>query len=345
MNNKKNSTPKPLKKRSRTKRVLAYTGVGVALILGGGGGFLAYEYHHLQPKNYITTKTRPVLAGGSKKTNVGQANGTFNMLLIGSDARAAGSKTDLTNAASHSDSMILVHADLNKHRFNLVSIPRDTRVYMAGYGYTKLTSVQYMDQVNHGEKQGIIDAVKAISQLTGVPINYYAETNYSGLQNMVNAVGGITIKLPFPVTINHAWYPQDNGKFFSKGSHFVKGRMAFEIVHTRYGVPGTDFGRQRLQKAALVGIAKKVMSPGEVTRIPALLKSLHSYLVATNMSKQLMLSIGLGMKGHFSASKDIHYDQLKGPSKTVYNSVLQAYDDEVILPKAEIQKLIKKDFS
>ncbi len=118
-----------------------------------------------------------------------------------------------------------------------------------------------MDQVNHGLQQGTVDAVKAISQLTGVPINYYAETNYDGIQNMVNAVGGITMNLPFPVTINHAWYPQDNGKSFTAGPHFVNGQMAFELTHTRDGLPGTDYGRQRLQEAALVGIAKESHEP------------------------------------------------------------------------------------
>jgi LCP family protein required for cell wall assembly len=342
-NHKKHSAAKPAKKRGRAKRILGYTGLALAFIICAGGGVGLYEYHQLQPKNYITPKTRPVLATGTKEQSK-QGNGTFNMLLLGSDARATGSSTDLSNAASHSDSMILVHIDLNKHQFNMVSIPRDTRVYLAGYGYTKLTSVQYMDQVNHGEKQGIIDTVKAISQLTDVPINYYAETNYSGLQNMVNTVGGITMNLPFPITINHAWYPQDNGKSFTAGPHFVDGRMAFELTHTRDGLPGTDFGRQRLQEAVLVGIAKKIMSPSEVTKLPALSKSLRRYLVATNMPPQLMISIGIGMKGFFNTSQDIHYEQLFGKSEMVYNDVLKACDEEIILPKSEIQMLGKKNF-
>ncbi len=87
------------------------------------------------------------------------------------------------------------------------------------------------------------------------------------------------------------------------------------------------------------------MSPSEVTNLPQILKSLKSYLTTTNMSTQTMLSIGLAMKGHFDASTDIHYDQLQGTPETVYNDVLHADDDEIIIPKSEIQQMIKKDFS
>ena len=46
----------------------------------------------------------------------------------------------------HSDSMMLAHVDLSKNQINAISIPRDTRIYLDGYGYTKLTSAQYIMQ-------------------------------------------------------------------------------------------------------------------------------------------------------------------------------------------------------
>ena len=98
--------------------------------------------------------------------------------------------------------MMLVHVDLNKNEFHAVSIPRDTRVHLNGYGYTKLTSVQYVMQAKQGAQKGVEAAVGAVSELMGVPINYYVETNYWGFQAMVDAVGGINMNVPFDVKLN-----------------------------------------------------------------------------------------------------------------------------------------------
>lgn len=322
---------KRLKKRHR---ILRYTLLTLALLVVAGAGFGFYKYNQLRPANHFNN-LQPI---GNTNSKYKQKSGTFNVLLIGSDARKG-------DTLSHTDSMVLIHADLNNHTYNMLSIPRDTRVQMQGYGYTKLTSVQYISQVNHGTKQGIIDAVKSISSLTGVPINYYAETNYWGLQYMVDAIGGIDMNLPFNVTLTHPWYPEDKGKTFSAGTHSLNGKMVTEITHERYSLPGTDYGRQQLQQAALIGIARKVMNPSNVTKLPALSGSLSKFLVATNMTTGDMVSIGLGVKGNFHPEQQIKYRQVKGRSATMYDDVLQANNSQVILDPGQLKSVIKNYFT
>ncbi|MCO7124324.1 LCP family protein [Sporolactobacillus shoreicorticis] len=328
------STLRKSKKRHRVLRVVL---LSLALLLIAGTAYGFFEYHHLKPKNHFKNLT--VVGGSSKKTgNYKEKAGTFNVLLIGSDARKG-------DAASHTDSMVLIHADLNNHTYNMLSIPRDTRVYMQGYGYTKLTSVQYISQVKQGEKKGIISAVQAVSNLTGVPIHYYAETNYWGLQYMVDALGGIEMNVPFKVTLTHPWYKRNSGKTFAAGVHKLNGEMVAELTHERYSLPGTDYGRQQLQQAALIGIAKKIMQPSNVTRLPALSRSLSKFLIATNMSTEDMVSVGLGVKGNFHPEKQIKYRQVKGQSAKMYDDLLKANNSQIILNKNELQTTIKKYFS
>lgn len=330
------------KSKKRGRKGLKYTLLILAIFILGGAGAGAYEYQRLLPKNHFNhlqaiggTSSK----GKSGKTNqVHQKKGVFNVLLIGSDARKG-------DKASHTDSMVLIHADLTNHTYNMLSIPRDTRVYMDGYGYTKLTSVQYISQVNNGTKKGIIDAVKAISNLTGVPINYYAETNYWGLQDMVDSIGGIQMDVPYKVTLTHPWYKADKNKVITAGVHSLDGKMVTEVVHERDSVPGTDFGRQKLQEAALIGIAKKVMQPQNLTRLPALSQSMSKFLTSTNMSKEDMVSIALGVKGNFHPSKQIHYRQVKGKSEVKYDDILKANNDEIVLNPGQLKSVIKKYFT
>jgi LCP family protein required for cell wall assembly len=329
-------------KKAKRGKAIRITLLTLFIFILGATGVGAYAYNKLNPQSHFKNlKAIGVTAKGnsnSSLSNYKEKSGVFNVLLIGSDARKG-------DTVSHTDSMLLVHADMNNHTYNILSIPRDTRVYMQGYGYTKLTSVQYMSQIAHGKKQGIIDAVQAISNLTGVPINYYAETNFWGLQDMVNSIDGINIDVPFNVTLTHPWYKGDRNKVITKGTHFLNGQMVTEIVHERDSLPGTDYGRQQLQEAALIGIAKKVMQPTNVTKLPALSKSLSKFLIATNMTTSDMVSIGLGVKNDFQPSKQISYRQVKGQNEVIYDDILKANNDEVVLDPSQLKNVIKNYFN
>lgn len=350
MENEVNDNAVPTQKKRRWKRVFAYTGISLAILVLGTGGFGFYEYQHLQPKNHF--RDLPTVApvnGTASPTNTptvsGEAPGVFNILLLGSDARPSGSGSGLSDVASHTDSIILIHANLNTHQYSMLSIPRDTRVYMPGFGHTKITSVQILAQTKLGATDGTRYAVQFISKFVGVPINYYAETNYWGLQSMVNALGGITMNLPFPVTLTHAWYPQDEGMRFTAGPHVLSGRLVTEIVHERYSVPGTDYGRQKLQAAALEGIAKAVMKPANLMKLPQLSSSVSQYLMDTNFTTQDLISIGLGVKNDFHPQSQIHYYQVSGTGVLIYNDPLGAKDDELLLNMKRLKQVVQAHFN
>jgi LCP family protein required for cell wall assembly len=331
---------RPEKKRRRKWGRYVFGALGVLLLGAAGVGYAVYR--QLQPKNHFT-HVPSLTANTSTAQQSTPTHAAFNVLLLGSDARPAGSHTTLSEAASHTDSILLVHVDLDRHEYDILSIPRDTRVYMPGYGHTKLTSVQLLAQSKYGEQQGILYAVKAIGQLTGAPIQYYAETDYWGLQDMVDAIGGITMNLPFPVTLTHPWYPEDAGLHFDAGPHFLNGKLVAEVVHERYSVPGTDYGRQQLQEAALVGIAKAVLTPQNLPKLPRLAQTLPNYLLATNMTTADLVSLGLAVKD-FQPDAQVHYYQVTGKDVLIYNDALGAKDDEVLLDTNQLQQIVREHF-
>ncbi|MFT8363437.1 MAG: LCP family protein [Sporolactobacillus sp.] len=321
-------------KKHRKRRWVLLT--VLAIVLAGAGSAIAYSMHVINPQTHFShLKT----IGSSKKALSGykERSGVLNILLIGSDQRKK-------HPQGHTDSILLVHADLNHHRYNVLSIPRDTRVYMKGVGYTKLTSVQFLGQVKNGTKAGIMDAVAAVSNLTGVPINYYAETNYWGFRSMVDALGGISMKVPFNVTLTHPWNKKYKNMVIKKGTHELNGTMVSEVVHERDSLPGTDFGRQRMQEEALIGIANKVMQPANLTKLPALSRSMSKFLIATNLSTSDMISLGLGVKSDYHPRKQIHYFQLKYQNVVMLDDALQAQNDEVVLDTQQLQQIIQQNF-
>jgi polyisoprenyl-teichoic acid--peptidoglycan teichoic acid transferase len=321
-----------MKKKSRKWKIFGFSILGVILVVAAGLGF---AYYDLQPKNHFSNV--PVVGGNkTKETTQPIKDPVFNLLLIGSDERKG-------QNAGHSDSMMLVHVDLKDNKFDAVSIPRDTRVHLDGYGYTKLTSVQYIMQATKGSKQGIEVAVKAVSEFTGVPINYYVETNYWGFQSMVDAVGGINMNVPFDVKLTHPWYKENRNKVITAGSHDFDGKMVTEVVHERYSLKNGEYGRQQLQEAALKGIAKKTLSTSNINKLPALVESIPNFIIASNMSNTDMLSLGMAVKD-FDPNKQLEYHQLHGHGQKLYDDILKAKNDQIVIDQKQVNDLITAYF-
>ena len=326
-----------MKKKRNKWKIAGFSLLGIIILIIAGFG---YEYYKIQPKNHFTTV--PVVSSGKAKINsstsetVKVKDPEFNILLIGSDERKG-------QKVGHSDSMMLVHVDLTNHQYDAISIPRDTRVYLDGYGYTKLTSVQYIMQATKGAQKGVEEAVKAVVELTGVPINYYVETNYGGFQAMVDAVDGIEMNVPFGVKLTHPWYSENKNKVINAGTHSFDGKMVAEVVHERYSLASGEYGRQKLQEEALKGIAKKALSPNNITNLPSLVKSIPDFIIATNMSTQDMLSLGLAAKD-FAPETQLEYHQIPGVGKRMYDDILKANNYQLVIDQEKIKKLVTKNF-
>ncbi|MED4227902.1 LCP family protein [Neobacillus cucumis] len=315
-----------MKKKGKWK-VLGFSILGIFVL---GIAALGYEYYQLQPKTHFSTV--PVV-GAKKSTDqkVEEKTPVFNVLLIGSDQRKG-------QKLGHTDSMMLIHVDLNKNKYQAVSIPRDTRVHVDGYGYTKLTSVQYIMQAKKGTQKGVEAAVAAVSDFMGVPINYYVETNYWGFQSMVDSLGGINMNVPFDVTLTHPWYKENTNKVISAGTYSFDGKMVAEVVHERYSLKNGEYGRQQLQEEALKGIAKAALSPNKITKLPDLVKTIPQFVLATNMTTSDMLSLGLSAKD-FDPQTQLTYQQIRGESKTLYDDILKAKNYQIVINQEQVKKI------
>ncbi|MGE6257074.1 LCP family protein [Heyndrickxia sporothermodurans] len=330
--------PNKKKKRSK-KKIIGFSLLTILVLIIG---FSAYAYYELQPKRHFqsvpiinTDEVKQKEANDSDQT-VEPKEPIFNVLLIGSDERKG-------EKIGHSDSMMIVNVNLKKNEYHVISIPRDSRVYLENYGYTKLTSVQYVSQAAKGAKEGIEDAVKAVGHFTGIPINYYVETNYWGFLAMVDALGGIEMNVPFDVKLTHPWDKKYKNKIIKAGKQSLDGKMVTEIVHERYSLKTGEYGRQQLQQEALIGIARESLKPSNLTKLPSLVNSVSEFLLATNMSNTDIISLGLAVKD-FDPATQVHYHQLKGEGKTMYDDVLKSNNSQIIIDENNMKEIVEKYF-
>src|SRR5699024_11404509 len=85
-----------------------------------------------------------------------------------------------------SDALRVLTLDPQQDAMQLTSIPRDTRTAIVGQGIE--------DEINHSYAFGGADMpVATVENLLDVEMDYYVRMNVSGMKELVDQVGGITV--------------------------------------------------------------------------------------------------------------------------------------------------------
>lgn len=233
--------------KRKTKKVLKRTliGTGVTLLTAAtvGGAYLygmVGTAHRTADEAFAPLKTTQT----QKSTKADLEKGKpFSILIMGVDSR----EKDL---AGRSDTMIV--ATVNKDRgMSMVSIPRDT--YVEGTTINKINSA-YADG-------GPENAMKHVNSLLDMKLDHYMTMNFEGLVELVDHVGGITVKSPIEFTTSHTTAAQGNKDYhFVEGDNKLDGKAALAYSRERYNDPRGDYGRQTRQGQVIKAVLSKLKS-------------------------------------------------------------------------------------
>ena len=198
----------------------------------------------------------------------------FYVLLVGSD--------NWESYGERSDAMVLVRIDQADHKVTMVSIPRDTPYTLNGQKV----------KINQAfAEDGAVGAVKAVQELTGVEISYYAEIEFAGLADFVDQVGGIYVNVPY--TIDYQVYTNDQDVVhIEAGQQRLTGEqcVALARMRTAYG-DDQDAKRQSNVRAMTVALLKTVLQSSPAS-IPGTVQSL-TQCISTSMDIDTMISLAL----------------------------------------------------
>jgi polyisoprenyl-teichoic acid--peptidoglycan teichoic acid transferase len=167
-------------------------------------------------------------------------DGRLAFLVIGSDEGAPGFGRNAPAERGRGDALQLVVVDATARRGVVIGIPRDSWVPVPGHGANKINAAMVLG--------GPALMVRAVEELSGIPVDYYALTSFDRLITLVNGIGGV------PVEIRQRIQDPDSGADFHPGRQRLNGRQALAYARARKGgVPRGDFGRSRHQGDMLLG--------------------------------------------------------------------------------------------
>jgi len=193
-----------------------------------------------------------------------------NILVLGVDERL--------EDTGRSDTILLVRLEQGASR--VLAIPRDTLVSMGDYGEGKANSAY-----TYG---GADLARRAVSELLGVPVQYYVKVNLSGFRHLVDLMGGVTFDVPKPM---HYVDPTDHLVIdLQPGRQLLDGAKAEQFVRFRHDAIGDDVGRIQRQQEFLKAAATQALTPAKLPLLPQLLYAAGSYIdTDLPVSQQLRL--------------------------------------------------------
>lgn len=263
------------------RAIIAFLSVLVLLISGLG-------YFAVGSIGDVANAGNLTLGGGEGVKDGEARDGATDILLVGSDSRsdAQGNRLSDDEIAmlragdeenDNTDTIMVIRVPNDGSSATAVSVPRDTYVGDDEYGNMKINGVygahkdaRHAELVEQGftndaelesrskesGREGLIDAV---SDLTGITVDHYAEIGLLGFVLLTDAVGGVD------VCLNNAVNEPLSGADFSAGRQTLGGSDALSYVRQRHGLPRGDLDRIVRQQAFMASLVNQVLSSGTLT--------------------------------------------------------------------------------
>ncbi|MGB3201022.1 MAG: LCP family protein [Nodosilinea sp.] len=250
-----------------TAAVSAVLGAAIALSVPlpgflGGGSNSATSFGDLWQAGFRYRVARPV-----------------NILVMGIDEVPDAQPTSDAVFAGRTDTLLLVRVDAEAGTLNVMSIPRDTRVQIPGFG---------MDKINQAN---VLGGPELVAQTLGynlgnIQVDRYVRINTAAFRDMVDLVGGIEVNVPS--RMEYTDRTQELYIDLYPGWQTLNGDQAEQFA--RYRKESGDIGRVQRQQILLKALRERLTNPTVIPKLPQAIRVLQRY-VDTNLTLEEMLAI------------------------------------------------------
>jgi LCP family protein required for cell wall assembly len=209
--------------------------------------------------------------------------GTRNILIAGMDRRPGQKGVRLT------DTLIVVALEKRSGRVGLISVPRDVAVQIPEHGLDRINTVYGLA---YSRGANALSALKqSVSDLLALPIEHAIVVDLSVFEQLVDALGGITVDVPCPIIDDFVDPRTPTGRRLldiQAGQVRMNGATAAMYVRSRHG--RSDFSRARRQQAVLSAIHRELLTLGNLGQIPTAWSTVERS-VSTDLKRYQLLDL------------------------------------------------------
>lgn len=256
-----------VKVKFNVKRYFQVLGISLAVIIAAAAVCMGIDFSGSNNEEVV-----------DNTSTVEAADGKINVLLMGVDVDGL-----------RTDAIMLASFDTETKDVNILSIPRDTKMYI-GNRYQKINAAHaFVDE--SGEIGGATATCEAVTRITGIPINYYVDFSFDAVAHVIDELGPIEFTIPDlygdgvgmvyddPVQSLHINLPP--------GDYQLNGQQAVWLMRYRHGNvdPSTgvfkgyvngDSDRVEMQQKFLKAVVDQKVNASLILKIPSIFKEISS---------------------------------------------------------------------
>lgn len=255
-------------------------------------------FFKINERNAVNT----IKTGSNSVSNQINQSKPISFLLLGVDTGSDG-RID----RGLSDSMMIATMNPQKKKTVVYSIPRDSLAEIMTD--SDKPNVQKINSAYEIGKSLV--AKQTVSTFLGVPLNYCVTIDMGALKEVVDSVGGVTVKTNIDVSFD--------GETITKGTHHLNGKEALAYTRMRYQDPRGDYGRQVRQQEVLKQVVNKLRTPQYLVKIPTLMNKLGTH-ISTDITAQQIEKL---VKDYHQCSQHVVTSQLIGRNAWINGSSYQ----------------------
>lgn len=280
------------KKRPVWKIVLLV--LGLVLLIGGSAfGYFVFK------ANETAENTNSELTRGDKsdrrEETVDLTKDHFSVLLAGVDGGASLEE-------GRTDSLMVATFNKESRQVTLVSIPRDSYVDIV------TTKGEFKDKINHAYAYGGIDTtIATVEKLFDIPIDYYATINFDGIEDLVDAVGGVEVDVLVPISGRATGNVE-----LEPGVQTLNGKEALAYARMRKDDPEGDVGRAKRQQQVLEAIINEATTINSFTKLNRIMNA-----VGDNIRTNMSLSEASQLQPYTKSLRSFNQETLAGGDLTI----------------------------
>ena len=248
-----------MKVKFNVKRYFQVLGISLAVIIAVAAVCMGIDFSGSNNEEAV-----------DNTSTVEAADGKINVLLMGVDVDGL-----------RTDAIMLASFDTETKEVNMLSIPRDTKMYI-GNRYQKINAAHaFVDE--SGEIGGATATCEAVTRITGIPINYYVDFSFDAVAHVIDELGPIEFTIPDlygdgvgmvyddPVQSLHINLPP--------GDYQLNGQQAVWLMRYRHGNvdPSTGvFKGYEMQQKFLKAVVDQKVNASLILKIPSIFKDISS---------------------------------------------------------------------
>ena len=257
-----------------------------------------------------------------REVKVEPVKDNISILFVGvddSETRGQGAE------GSRSDALMLATLNNKTKTIKLLSIPRDSYVYVPYVGYK--------DKINHAHAYGGTRAsIETIEELLDIPVDYYVRMNFNAFIEVIDALGGIEAEVPYAMLEKDEF--DRNTIKLQPGLQTLNGQQALALARTRK--QDNDIERGKRQQEILKAIITKAASASSLTKYDDVIEALGDNMKTDMTFKEMKsftsyLSNGvphidsLTLQGYDDMSTGVYYYKLNEESLEETQHILQSH--------------------